>query len=233
MNYYRLFRIRFLVHSEVLPIFSEMKQLLYLFFSIVFPYAAGAQESRIDSLFMQAPREVLPVLDRTSRLDIIDLYNNGLSAKAENIFGGQTEISGKNDRCIRLKTSDVGTWEMGLLPTETDTVIICITSIKADGVMSDVQFYRTDWTPAPVSLPHPKAENFIRPGASFNPVQKQYLYAALEEAPLHVTYVDSLPAVRLELSIDGFPLEERGLAADSTVPLTYIWYAGGFFLKQE
>lgn len=46
----------------------------------------------LDIYFVNAPKSVLPLLDRTARLDLMDLYASGLPAKAENLYGGQSEL---------------------------------------------------------------------------------------------------------------------------------------------
>ena len=58
------------------------------------------------------PQRVLPILDKTARLDMIDLYNNNLTAKAENIYGGQAEMLRKTDDFISIKCTESSNWQI-------------------------------------------------------------------------------------------------------------------------
>ena len=76
----------------------------------------------LDIYFVNAPKSVLPLLDRTARLDLMDLYASGLPAKAENLYGGQSELLKKTSDYLMLKTSDAGTWQLKVLTAGHDTL---------------------------------------------------------------------------------------------------------------
>ena len=81
-----------------------MKTFFLVLFAFLFTFPAQAVP--LDSLFVKAPREVFPLLGVTERLDLLDLYGHGMSAKAENSLGGQSELLEKTENRRILKTSD-------------------------------------------------------------------------------------------------------------------------------
>ena len=142
-----------------------------------------------EAAVVKAPREVLPLLGVTERLDLLDLYGHGMSAKAENSLGGQSELLEKTENRLKLKTSEAGTWEMRLFRLEADSLILVIHSVKAIGVQSEVSAYRTNWTPAFVQLPSPSLGRLIdMASSSISPLRKQELLSVLREQPIRVEF---------------------------------------------
>lgn len=68
------------------------------------------------TLFVSAPDIVVPLLDHSTRLDLIDLYEAGLTAQGGNRYGGVSEMSEMSDSIIYLRLTEVSQLEMRLLP---------------------------------------------------------------------------------------------------------------------
>ena len=90
----------------------------------------NASAQKIDTIFAHVPHDVLPLLDNTSRLDMLDLYNNNMSAVAENIYGGQSIMEKKTNDYISIKLTDVSHWQMKVLPMAHDTLYACVRLVK-------------------------------------------------------------------------------------------------------
>lgn len=96
------------------------------------------------ALFTAAPIEVLPLLDKTMRLDLMDLYEAHMEARIGNRFGGETEMTMLSDTLIALRMTQVSTFEMRLL--EDSTIEVKHSYSLPKHVGTSVQRYSTDWT---------------------------------------------------------------------------------------
>ena len=76
------------------------RYLLYILFLL---QGLATQAESIDSLFTRVPASVLPMLAHNARLDLLDLYNYKMTAKAENDFGGTSYLLVKAENFLHLK----------------------------------------------------------------------------------------------------------------------------------
>lgn len=72
--------------------------------------------SLLFSLFVAAPVSVVPLLDRSSRLDLVDLYEAGMVAQAGNKLGGISVMTQANDTMLCIKMTEASTMEILLNP---------------------------------------------------------------------------------------------------------------------
>lgn len=191
----------------------------------------GAKAQCIDSLFAQVPIAVMPLLDETSRLDLIDLYNSKLPAKAENRYGGQSELLEKTPQFMRLRSSGVGEWQFRLLPAERDTLIACIRSVKSEGVNSWLEVYNRHWKRVKIELPNPPFSSFYVPVAHLSPMREQVLGEMLREAPIQLEFNDKAPTLTCSISTEGLSEEDKADAQLCLHPVVYEWVDGKFVLR--
>lgn len=97
--------------------------------------------------FADAPLEIFPTIDRTTRLDMIDYYNSGSAKPSKNAFKGDARVLSLSDAQITFSTSDIQQVELSLIPHKSDTLIMVITTIKTPVDDSDVRFYTSGWKP--------------------------------------------------------------------------------------
>lgn len=184
--------------------------------------------ARIDSLFAAMPRTVLPILDNTAKLDLLDLYNNKMKAVAENLWGGQTEMVYKNDSHIRLLTSPSGEFEIKRLVAGRDTLALCITTVKAQGASSTLALYAPGWRGVSVQLPQPDWQDFWKPDSTLSSFRLNYLYAQMSELPCSAQWDDTDDVLRFNLSVEGLPLEDRDEGGRCVRPVWFRWADGKF-----
>lgn len=98
----------------------------------------------IDSLFLLCPMSELPLLDQSARLDMLDYFAAEMEAKGTNLFGGTSVIEEKSDCTLRIRLTEVSTWEMRLLD---NGQIRCTHNISAPDVIqqSQTHLYSQDW----------------------------------------------------------------------------------------
>lgn len=208
-----------------------LKVLSLLLVGLPFITYRSAQAQSLDTLFVDAPTTLFPVVDKAARLDLIDLYNHGIEAKVENIFGGQSELTKKTPNFLSLRTTDVSTWEMHLLPCAKDTLILSLHTLVAGSQSTDVQLYTLHWTPVKDKLPHPQFEQFVRPDSPLYVYDKQYLTTVLTEQPLAVTLSPQTSELTYRISTEGLSTEDKEKAKQYIQPLVYEWKEAHFVPK--
>ena len=182
----------------------------------------------LDIYFVNAPKSVLPLLDRTARLDLMDLYASGLPAKAENLYGGQSELLKKTSDYLMLKTSDAGTWQLKVLTAGHDTLLVCIQSVEADGVSSRISVYQNDWKMVKRDMPHLTNEKFVKNSTEVTDFDRQRLMPTLLHLPIQATWHADEPVITFCLSLNSLPKEYINLAKELTKNISYKWQSGKF-----
>lgn len=201
---------------------------LFLFFSV---WGGLCGQPSADSLFAVVPRGVMPMLDRTARLDLSDLYDGGLPARAENVFGGQAELLVKTADFVSLRTSDVGLWQMKVLPWgQQDVVVVCVRTLLRGGAPSVVSAYDGHWRALHVDwLPQPAPALFFRDGGVLSAAVGQGLpEGLLEGLPVVAEWQEGGRVLVFRKDTGGLGLEERKMAEQLLRPVAYEWREGRF-----
>lgn len=203
-----------------------MKNWVLLFFLLAL--SPNVRGQVVDKFFASVPQTVLPLLDNTSKLDLLDLYNGNLPAKAENVMGGQSEIVRKTDDFLMLNLTDASTWQLKVLHYEQDTVLVCIHSVNAGSVLSKITVYDSDWRKKNCEMPHPVAEDFYLAENKLTSVQCQMVQALLPGLPMEIEWNDSVGTLTYRLNTQSLSEEMRKRAETCLRPLYYRWGKGGF-----
>ena len=187
-----------------------MNRLLTFIAAIAFSTMQAAAYDYIDRFFAYMPQRVLPILDKTSRLDMIDLYNNAMVAKAENVYGGMSEMKHKSDFYLSIRLTDVSTWQMRIIPMAHDTLIVCAHSLSANGTSTTLSYYKEDWHSVKRDIPMPTQSQFVLPNTTtLSASRLQKLKSVAHMLPIKATLDEKLPIVTFELSMEALPSDER------------------------
>lgn len=81
----------------------------------------------IDSVFTNLPSDLMPLLTRNDRLDLLDYHKAGMEARVTNILGGTTTLVERNDTTICLQLTAVSRWRLTLVPDANGAVRFRIT----------------------------------------------------------------------------------------------------------
>ncbi len=95
--------------------------------------------------FVEAPQEVFPLLDRTTRMDMIDYFNNGMSTASANNINGHSRITALSPESVSIEMSDASDYQLVMLPAGNDTIIGVITTVKSPAPDSRIDFFSKDW----------------------------------------------------------------------------------------
>ena len=184
-----------------------MRLLISLLFLSTTLYPSAAQS--IDSLFAAMPREALPVLDRSARLDLIDLYNSGLAARVENVFGGQTEMTSKDSSTVKLRTSDAGQWQMAIVRTQADTLLLTLHTLRAGGESTNLKVYNVRWQPSEKTVATPPFKEFWCPTVGLDPNLENVYRTAASQLPVRIEWEASERTLVYSLCCNALPEEQR------------------------
>lgn len=108
---------------------------------------ASAQLTAADA-FTSAPASVFPLLDRNTRLDMVDYVKSGLSTPSANALKGSSTITAMSPGALSVRMTDSSTAQVIVLPAGSDSVIAVISTVAAPGLDSSISFYTTGWKPA-------------------------------------------------------------------------------------
>lgn len=96
--------------------------------------------------FVSAPTEVFPLLDKNTRLDMIDYFNSGSSTASTNSLQGASRITSIAPMDVRIAMTESTTYQIAVLKTSTDSIIALIETIAMPACDSRISFYNRDWT---------------------------------------------------------------------------------------
>lgn len=115
-------------------------------------------QSDAADLFTSAPQNVFPLLDRNTRLDMVDYFRNGMTTPSQNQLEGRSAITELSPQSVTIKMTDSSAMQLVELPTSGGTVIAVINTVAAPGLDSNIRFYDAEWNPLPTET------YFTKPG---------------------------------------------------------------------
>lgn len=98
--------------------------------------------------FMSAPKAVLPMLDRNTRLDMLDYHSSGMSVKSTNALRGKSAITGLSPETVSIEMTEVSDYLIAVLPPKNgaDTLVAVIATMKTPAPDSKFTVYSSDWS---------------------------------------------------------------------------------------
>lgn len=128
------------------------------------PLRAGAQGLSASKCLAEAPDAVIPLIDKNTRLDMIDYFMAGMSKPSANALGGSSLIVEMNDSSVLFNLTDSIRCQIFVLnPDASAPVIGMITTYSAPLPDSSVQFYTTRWQKLSGILPAPGLSSWLTP----------------------------------------------------------------------
>ena len=134
-----------------------MKQFILLFLLMI---SSAVFSQTVGDLFKSMPAELLPGVSEGNKTML--LVDTGKTAVPYPL--GEIQKVAQSDDYLQIKTSDIGTTQLKLLPMGNDSVIVCLIKTVCGGVCdSHLSFYTTDWKKlnSEAFLPDVSAEIFF------------------------------------------------------------------------
>jgi hypothetical protein len=181
-----------------------MKPFFILIFSCVSVLGFG---QRVADVFKTMPGDILPGFTEADKTLI--LVDTGLKIIPYPL--GNIEKIKYSDSYLQLKTSDIGTFQLKLLPLVNNTKIICvIKTVCGKACDSDIRFYSTQWEKINENtlLPPVSAESFFdRQKQGSN--EYEYVLSLLDIEPLSAVFSDESNDLILSLNYEAYLSEEN------------------------
>lgn len=123
-----------------------MRHITLLLALIAATLTAAAQLTP-SSVFTSAPADIFPLLDKNTRLDMVDYFTGGLDTPSANRLNGRSAITELTPSTLTVRISDSATSQIALLPAGADTIVALVTTVATPGLDSSVRFFTRDWAP--------------------------------------------------------------------------------------
>ena len=107
---------------------------------------AMAQLTAADA-FTSAPQNIFPLLDRNTRLDMVDYVKSGLSTPSQNSLQGRSAITEISPESLTVKMSDSSAAQIAVLKGQKGDVIALISTVATPGLDSSIRFFDSSWKP--------------------------------------------------------------------------------------
>ncbi len=131
---------------------------------LALPSMALGQGLSASKCLAEAPDAVIPVIDRNTRLDMIDYFTAGLPKASVNRLGGQCSIVEMTDSSATFMLTDSISCQLFVLNPASTAPIIGIITTYADPIAdSSVQFYNSRWQPLAGVLAEPGLADWLTP----------------------------------------------------------------------
>lgn len=187
--------------------------------------------SPIDSVFVRVPTDILPMLDKNARLDMIDLYNYNMKAEAYNIYGGKSVMTQKTDSMFSISLTESSRWDLALLPQSADTIFAVIYTILSPAESSRIVLYDADWQPLAYQFQLPEIEKFFREPYSFSPERMEILKQNLKMCSVSLSFSPQTRALIAKVSTTNAPEDDLADLKHLLFPLRYVWTGDAFQLS--
>lgn len=121
--------------------------------------AVAYSQITASAAFRDAPASVLPLLDRNTRLDMIDYFNSGSATASKNSMQGQSRITALSPASLSATLTGSSDCQLALLPMRGDTAIVYIETVRLPASDSRVRVYDRNWKPL-------ASKSFVQPSVA-------------------------------------------------------------------
>ncbi|MCM1109966.1 MAG: DUF3256 family protein [Clostridium sp.] len=112
--------------------------------ALLLPAALTAREA--SDAFVDAPSTIFPLLDRSTRLDMIDYFNSNMTTPSQNNVGGASRLTELTPLSLRIEMTPSSSYQIALIPARGDTLIAVVTTVLTPAPDSRLDIYTSDWT---------------------------------------------------------------------------------------
>lgn len=111
------------------------------------PMGVKAQTAVVDA-FKSAPAAVFPLIDSSTRLDMIDYYNSTSNVGATNALSGRSRITELTPESMRIAMTSSSHYQVVALPMGNETLTAVLTTVLTPAPDSKMTVYSSDWSNA-------------------------------------------------------------------------------------
>lgn len=181
-----------------------MKKIVTVLFIFI---AVSAFPQKIDDVFKTMPNAILPGLSVSNRTML--LLDTGKTVIPYSL--GKMEKLAYSSDFLKIKTSEIGTTQLKLLPLIDDTYIICvIKTVCGKACDNNIRFYSTDWKEleAKTFLSHIPVASFFD-SSKKNSENYKFALSLLDIYPISAEFENGSNALTLRLDLEGYLSDEQ------------------------
>lgn len=183
-----------------------MKRLCFIFSLIIFcVFNVWGQD--FNAVFVKMPGSVIYGLTADDKNKLISNPQDTAVVITNNDLYEDIRRLAISADYIAIKTSDVGTVQIKLLPLVNNSEIICVVKTVCKNICdSRIDFYTSDWEPIENNalFPVPQIEWFIRPDADRNSDKFKNAVSALDINPVKLELSPKGYVIKAALDIEGY-----------------------------
>lgn len=114
----------------------------------------GGQAREASDFFIEAPSEVIPLLTKSARMDMLDYFRSSLDTPTSNSLRGRSRITAMTPSSMDISISDNTTLQLVVQPTgRADTLIMVIETVRTPIADSGIRIYDRAWREVSTKLP--------------------------------------------------------------------------------
>lgn len=120
------------------------KKVLLLLMLLTF--ATNMSAKSLNELWVSMPDSLMPMVNKSQRIEFLDLKNLGVKAEVDNLLGESCQLDSVTSDYLKLTTSPSSLYEMRLLPqTSGDSLLCIVRTFSAPEKESELKFYDQEW----------------------------------------------------------------------------------------
>ncbi len=96
--------------------------------------------------FTDAPDRIIPLLNRSTRLDMLDYFNSGSQHASKNAMNGQSKITELTPGHLVVSLTPASSCEIAVIPAGNDTLIAMVNTVDTPAPDSKLKIYTSDWS---------------------------------------------------------------------------------------
>ena len=123
-----------------------MKRCIFSFIIACVSIMSAMAQLTATNAFTSAPSALFPLLDKNTRLDMVDYYNSGSDTPSTNALSGSSRITSLTPMDIRIDMTESTSYQIAILPTSGDSLIMVIETMAMPAKDSRISFYDSSWT---------------------------------------------------------------------------------------
>lgn len=110
--------------------------------AIAASFAISLSAQTAADAFKSAPVDIFPILEPSTRLDMIDYFNSGMSTPSRNTMSGNSRITELTPTSLTIEMTKASTYQLVVLPGNNIALVTTITTPAPDSKMA---IYSPDW----------------------------------------------------------------------------------------
>lgn len=184
--------------------------------------------------FVNMPFSLLPLLDKSARLDLLDYYANGSTHTVMNNLGGQSRILSETPEYLKIQISPSDTLEIASFPYKKTRLVAMVETIGSEGVASDsrITFLDKDFRHLKTAdyFKAPGLKDFFPRGVKIADVED-----CVPLVPVRLAYSPANQELTASLRVDEIMSEEckKKLAPYMLPQIRYVWNGKKFVIKKK